>query len=94
MVGSTRSVQLSTAQVTYLLDTSYLASDLRDIVAAALTSAPTSGKTTFEVDADVAERFRSTFTERLAQVGFDRDYEPTDEGAMLEDLIDVFSGTA
>lgn len=45
---------------------------------------------TLEVDSDLAERFRSAFTERLAQVGFDPAYELTGEGAVLEELIDVF----
>ena len=31
------------------------------------------------------------FTTRLAKVGFDANYDPTREGAMLEELIDRFS---
>ena len=90
MVGPTSSVRVSSAQSTYLLNADYLPSDLRGVVAAATRS----NGMTFEVHGDVAERFRSALTERLAQVGFDRDYKPTGEGAMLEDLIDVFEGAA
>lgn len=49
-----------------------------------------SGGVSLEVDRDVAERFRSAFTERLARVGFDPGYELTGEGAVLEELIDAF----
>jgi len=37
-----------------------------------------------------AEEARSIFTNRLAEVGFDSDYKPTQEGALLEGLIDSF----
>lgn len=33
------------------------------------------------------DRLQSAFTERLAQAGFDADYEPTDEGVLLEELM-------
>lgn len=39
-----------------------------------------------------AERFRSAFTERIAQVGFDSAFELTGEGAALEELVDVRFG--
>jgi len=38
----------------------------------------------------LSESFRSTFTERLACVGFDENYEATTEGKILENLIDQF----
>jgi hypothetical protein len=37
-----------------------------------------------------AEMLREYFTERLATIGFDADYEPNKEGLMLERLIDAF----
>ena len=36
------------------------------------------------------EVLRDYFTERLARVGFDANYSPNEEGAMLEKLIDRF----
>jgi hypothetical protein len=45
---------------------------------------------TLEVSVAVAEQFREAFTERLAKVGFDEAYEPTEEGRLLENLIDRF----
>jgi hypothetical protein len=41
------------------------------------------------VDHDEAERLRDYFTDRLARVGFDEDYEPNEEGVMLERLTDI-----
>ena len=37
-----------------------------------------------------AELLRDYFTDRLAKVGFDADYEPNKEGTILEELIDTF----
>ena len=92
MDGPTRSVRLSAAQRTYLLGADYLPADLRGVITAE-TAAPTgSGGVTLELDPDFAERFRSAFTERLAGAGFDPTYELTDEGAVLEELIDAFVG--
>lgn len=42
------------------------------------------------VSRDIAEEFRSAFTNRLAVAGFGADYESTSEGLMLEKLIDRF----
>jgi hypothetical protein len=86
-----RSVRLSAAQGTYLLGADYLPADLRGVITAE-TAMTGSGGITLEVDPDLAERFRSAFTERLAQVGFDPTYELTGEGAVLEELIDAFLG--
>lgn len=38
---------------------------------------------------DEAELLREYFTDRLAKVGFDENYEPNDEGVMLERLTDI-----
>lgn len=48
------------------------------------------GLTTFELEASLAEEFRSEFTERLAAAGFDEAYELNQEGRLLEALIDAF----
>ncbi|MFA6095077.1 MAG: hypothetical protein WC757_04310 [Candidatus Paceibacterota bacterium] len=37
-----------------------------------------------------AEDFREVFTEQLAKFGFDESYNLTDEGKILEELIDHF----
>jgi hypothetical protein len=78
-------VRLSAPQRRYLLGADYLPADLRAIIAA-----ETFGGMTLELDRDLAERFRSAFTERLAQAGFDANYELTGEGTALEELIEAF----
>jgi len=41
------------------------------------------------LDHDEAEQLRDYFTDRLARVGFDENYEPNAEGVMLEKLTDM-----
>lgn len=82
-----RSVSLSSAQLDYLTEAAYLSSDLQEIVRDA---AAGPGGARLDLEADVAEQFRAAFTARLAESGFDADYVPTREGALLEDLIDAF----
>lgn len=88
--GPKRSVRLSASQRTYLLGADYLPADLRGVISAESAATTRSGGITIEVDPNVAESFRTAFTERLAQVGFDANDELTGEGAVLEELIDVF----
>lgn len=40
---------------------------------------------------DLAEDLRGALTQRLAYAGFDEYYEPTEEGRLLESLIDRWS---
>lgn len=89
-MNSGRTIRLTLAQLRYLADASYLSGDLRHQLASdfAAHQAPAS----FKITESLAEQFRSEFTERLAEVGFDEAYELTDEGRLLEDLLDVFMG--
>lgn len=87
-----RSVRLSWAQRAYLLRAEYLPEGLRRLVIGDSAGTPRSGAITLEVDSELAERFRSAFTERLAEVGFGPNYELSREGVLLEELIDLFLG--
>ncbi len=40
------------------------------------------------LDLETVEKFREHLTVQLARIGFDGDYSLTNEGAILEDLID------
>ncbi len=42
------------------------------------------------LSSETSERFREVLTDHLAKVGFDDAYEPTNEGKVLEALIDRF----
>jgi hypothetical protein len=87
-------IRLSALQRAYLLGAAYLPADLHEVITRGPVPATGSGGVTFEIDCDIAERFRTAFTERLAQVGFGPAYELTGEGAVLEELIDIlFGGT-
>jgi hypothetical protein len=47
------------------------------------------GWETLSLDHEEAELLRDYLTERLARVGFDENYNPNQEGVMLERLIDT-----
>ena len=83
-----RLIRLSRDEVEYLRQASFLPSYLVEIVR----SAESASERSFflRVSRDAADGFRSAFTDRLAKVGFGVDYELTDEGRLLEDLIDRF----
>jgi len=49
-----------------------------------------SGETVVEGNHDAVELLRERLTELLAKVGFDENYSPTDEGDLIERLIDLF----
>jgi len=89
MPDAPRSVRLSAAQGEYLLQAAYLPPRLREVVSGASFDQHSSG---VDVSLEIADDLQSVFTERLAKVGFDTDYNLTDEGAILEELIDVFGG--
>jgi hypothetical protein len=83
-----RTVALSDAELKYLADASYLPEGIDTTTKSLEGSTGRGGMLT--VSAAEAEHLRSLFTERLAEVGFDENYELTPEGSMLEALIDRF----
>ena len=87
MTEKKRMVELSSQQLMYLRNTNFLPALLVQLVATAKTS---KAKYHVPVSRDTAEQFRDAFTNRLAKVGFDANYEPTSEGKVLEELIDRF----
>jgi len=48
------------------------------------------GSALLNVDSAIAEQVREELTNCLAEVGFDEKYELSEEGRILEDLIDLF----
>lgn len=83
-----RLIRLSAAESYYLRLAEWLDSDLFQTLRDQMDSSPQS----ISLDDGTAERCRDGFTIRLAQVGFDENYEPNAEGKLLEDLIDRFFG--
>lgn len=90
MSQSLRIVQLSKQQWMYLKNSSFLDADEELIQALESVNVNNNSNYTLHVSSDIAEKFRDAFTERLAKVGFNEQYEPTAEGKMLEQLIDDF----
>lgn len=88
MDHKTKPVKLSSRELMYLKNTDFLTPSLAGIIKAARSIGDDSYRVL--VSNETAEEFRSAFTNRLAKAGFDRDYNPTSEGKILEDLIDRF----
>lgn len=81
-------IRLSARELMYLKNVGYLPASLLRLIEAAR---PISDDNhALSIPQNIAEQFRSAFTDRLARAGFNADYEPTSEGRMLEDLIDRF----
>lgn len=88
MNAAHRAIHLLDHELIYLKNTDFLPASLAQLVEAAQPI----GRDLYvlSVSRDIAEEFRSAFTDQLAKVGFGPDYELTSEGGMLEDLIDRF----
>lgn len=86
-----RSVVLSHDETDYLLSAGFLPLALRQRLQSKV-NRRLDDTATFELSAATAEEVREALTEQLAKVGFDEAYEPTDEGSLLEELIDRFLG--
>ncbi|MET4677156.1 MULTISPECIES: hypothetical protein [unclassified Luteibacter] len=83
-----RDVVLTTEQFHYLRHAGFLSA----LQCAALDGAMilSAKRLLLSIPDDLAEEFRDAFTSRLMAAGFDSEYQPNDEGSVLEDLIDRF----
>jgi hypothetical protein len=81
-------IHLSKRHVEYLRQSSFLPASLARLVEAVGSEGDEAR--VIRVSQEVAEKFRSAFTDQLAKVGFGVDYQPTSEGRILEELIDRF----
>jgi len=83
-----KTVALSARDLLYLQNARFLPPSLAHLVGDTIPGQDATRVLT--VSRAVAEQFRASFTDRLARVGFDSQYELTEEGRLLEDLIDRF----
>jgi hypothetical protein len=81
-------VRLSARELAYLQDARFLPDSLVGLLVGAQRDDENDCQLT--ISRNIAEQFRSAFTEQVARVGFDANYEPTGEGKLLEELIDRF----
>jgi hypothetical protein len=80
-------VQLSPGLFEYLLKGNFISQREQSL----LMGATRTGESyLIELADDDADVIRDACGEHLQRVGFDADYNPTAEGAMLEQLIDLF----
>jgi len=83
-----RDIVLNAKRARYLLDAQFLTSTQRAVLEAA--KPRRGGGLSFSIPDDLAEEFREAFSDRLTEIGFDGEYEPNEEGRVLDDLIDQF----
>ena len=82
-----RLIRLSIATSDYLRTATFLSPELYEALQRQLDDSPH----LIALDDATAEEVRKSFTHRLAQVGFDEEYNLSGEGGMLEELVDRFS---
>lgn len=85
---TTRTIRLSEIDISYLESAQFLPDSLLMPISEA--KLIHGGGRLLEIDSVTAELFRDAFTRRLAEVGFGPGYELTQEGALLEGLLDRF----
>ncbi|WP_434111520.1 hypothetical protein [Methylocaldum sp. GT1TLB] len=88
MTLETVTIELSRTEMDYLCSAGFLESQQIDTLRAVAQSSDVG--VVLRLPRDSVEEFRDAFTEQLAKVGFDENYDLTPEGKMLEDLIDRF----
>jgi hypothetical protein len=88
MSSDARPVRLSREEYGYLANATFLTERQLDVLRAG--EQKRRGAYLLQVSHEIAEEFRDVFTTRLAQAGFDLAYKPTQEGCLLEALIDKF----
>jgi hypothetical protein len=84
-------IRLPRREIHYLTNAKFLGPLQIEAVRAAESSRD--GGAIMRLSRDSAEEFRETFTNELAKVGFDENYDLTAEGLILEGLIDFFHVT-
>ena len=84
-------IRLPRREIHYLINAKFLGPLQIEAVRAAESSSD--GSAVMRLSRNSAEEFRETFTNELAKVGFDENYDVTAEGRILEDLIDFFHVT-
>lgn len=81
-------IKLAKNEYLYLLESDFISVELKETLKEARSMA--GEKYLVSLTSRDCEDFRAKFTARLAKVGFDPNYELTDEGDLLEGLIDKF----
>lgn len=88
MESSVVTIQLARQEIEYLISAGFLSQCQLDVIRGA--EWPSSSSAILRLPRSSAEKFRESFTEHLARVGFDENYDVTPEGKLLEEFIDRF----
>jgi hypothetical protein len=80
---------LKKREIEYLLSAAFLSDKLLDVIKNAYRSND-SHEYKLIISLDDADKIRNLCGEQLQVIGFDQDYNLTEEGCLLEDLVDKF----
>lgn len=85
-------VQLTSQQHAYLIAADWYPESLPALIEAEDRARGAGSKISVTLSREEADRLQSALTRRLAEVGFDPEYELTNEGTIIEDLINALAG--
>lgn len=88
MSASFVTIRLPRREIQYLINAKFLGP--LQIEAVRVAESCNDGSAVLRLSRNSAEEFREAFTNELAKVGFDENYDVTAEGRILENLIDFF----
>ncbi len=80
-------VVLSDSEYLYLLDSTFLTEDLRNSVVCAQ---QVNDSYIITISEDQSDQLRDILGEQLQLIGFDKDYNLTTEGKVIDSMIDKF----
>ena len=83
-----KKIKLTISEYNYLLKTAFLSKHLKDELQKS--AYPSNNETYLELDEELIDSIRDECGEYLQTIGFDKDYNITKEGELLESLIDKF----
>ena len=81
-------IKLSPDEYNYLKDGEILPAEYRKIILNGISNERAFW--TIDIDDESADKIRNFCSDKLMTVGFDKDYNPTPTGIILESLIDKF----
>jgi len=82
-----KKIKLSNREYNYLISSDFLPFDCQSLLRSIHKM---NSDYQLELQEDKVDTFRDLFGDRLQTFGFDKNYELTKEGELLEDLIDKF----
>lgn len=81
-----KSINITKEEFDYIVNATFISDEIKSIINKNITSEGKCLK--ISIAEDLAEEIRDKCGDQLQLVGFDKDYNPNEEGEILESLID------